>query len=64
MLMGTSTLFVSNSLVYMICRERFIGGMYNRMGDDVIPDLGISLEVMHAMCNKLELDYIDVYSEF
>ena len=37
--------------------EIFLLGMHNRMGDDVRPDLAISLKVTGAMLRFMELDY-------
>ena len=53
----TSKLFVSNNPTYGMWWEKFLSGMHNRMGDDVRPDLAISLKVMGAMLRFMELDY-------
>ena len=53
----TSKLFVSNNPTYGRWWEKFLEGMHNRMGDDVRPDLAISLKVMGAMLRFMELNY-------
>ena len=53
----TSKLFVSNNPTYGMWWETFLSGMHNRMGDDVRPDLAISLKVMGAMPRFMKLDY-------
>ena len=52
-----SKLFVSNSPTYGMWWEKFLSGMHNRMGDDIRPDLAISLKVMGVMLRFMELDY-------
>ena len=42
---------------------KFLSGMHNRMGDDVRPDLAISLEVMGTMLRFMELDYSKTIGE-
>ena len=51
-------LFVPNYPVYGSWYERFMAEIHTRMGNDVQPDLVISLECMHTLIHELELDYL------
>ena len=59
----TMKIFVTRCPGYSLWFERFIRGMHSRMGDDRRPDAAISNDVMHAVMNRVELDYIDADSE-
>ena len=45
----THKLFATTSPVYGLWYERFMEGLHERMGDDYRPDLGISIQLLHAM---------------
>ena len=47
----------TNCPVYGHWYSRFMQGVHNRMGDDIRPDMAISIEVLHAMLNKLDLQW-------
>ena len=55
----TMKIFVTRCPGYSLWFERFVRGMHSRMGDDRRPDAAISSEVMHAVMERIEMDYID-----
>ena len=44
--------------------ERFMKGVHSRMGDDHRPDAAISVNVMHALMNKVDLDFLESQWEY
>ena len=56
----TAKLFVSNNVTYGAWWDFFTEGMNNRMGDNVIPDLAISLNLMGALVKMFELNFMEV----
>lgn len=44
--------------------ERFMKGLHSRMGDDHRPDAAISVDVMKAIMERVNLDYIESESYF
>lgn len=47
----------TTAVVYGQWFESFMKGMHSRMGDDVRPDLGIAIEVMHEILRLLDLEF-------
>ena len=47
-------LMLTDSPTYSLWFERFIRGMHNRMGDDIRPDKGVDIKLLHHMLNTLE----------
>ena len=47
-------LMLTDSPTYSLWFERFIRGMHNRMGDDIRPDEGVDIELLHYMLNTLQ----------
>lgn len=53
----TSKLFISDNPTYIMWWGKFMTCMHNRMGDGMISNLAISLEVMGTMLSFTELYY-------
>jgi hypothetical protein len=51
--------FVTKCPTYCLWFERFVKGMHSRMGDDTRPDVAISIEVMKALMNRVNIDYME-----
>ena len=49
----------TNCPVYGHWYSRFIQGVHNRMGDDIRPDMAISIEVLHAMLKRLDRQWME-----
>ena len=47
-------LMLTDSPTYSLWFERFIRGMHNRMGDDIRPDEGIDIKLLHGMLKTLK----------
>ena len=47
-------LMLTDSPTYSLWFERFIRGMHNRMGDDIRPDEGVDIDLLHHMLNTLK----------
>jgi hypothetical protein len=56
--------FVTKCPTYSLWFERFVKGMHSRMGDDRRPDAAISTEVMLALMNKVNIDFIESERDF
>ena len=52
-------LTASNCPTYTIWYERFMKGLHSRMGDDVRPDLAISVELLLEMLMLLKVKYLE-----
>ena len=45
---------LTDSPTYSLWFERFIRGMHNRMGDDIRPDEGVDIDLLHGMLDILK----------
>jgi len=59
----TTKIFVTNNPGFSLWFERFIRGMYSRMGDQAKPDYPVTGEQMRHLMNRVELDYQECGSE-
>ncbi len=55
--------YVSSCPTFSYWFERFMKGMHSRMGDDHRPDMAVTAEVMHALMNRVNVDYIEAHTE-
>jgi hypothetical protein len=58
----TMKTFVTKCPTYCLWFERFVKGMHSRMGDDTRPDVAISVELMKALMNATNLDFLEAAS--
>jgi hypothetical protein len=56
--------FVTKCPTYSLWFERFIKGMHSRMGDDRRPDAAISTDVMLAIMNRVNIDFVEAERDF
>ena len=52
-------IFVTKCPSYSLWFERFIQGMYARMGDNHQLDAAVSNKVMHALMKRVEIDFYE-----